>query len=411
MRRGRDHELSEKIHRHPGLLRLGAGAAGAHDCPAGHHPVCKPAGQRDGGPLGHRPHVWGGHCQPDRLHLQPDHLWGAFGGLYLWGPVLRQGRPPRPALHFAVPAGVQPGGHRLGDSGVPALWGAAVLPVLKRGRLLPRGDCRHPRPRQGVHRHHALWAAALCYQPVLLQHPAGRGRDLLPHGGQPYRHLCQFGWQLPADLRQLWLSQNGGGRRGPGHGYRPVGGDGLPAAAHLPPPQAVPLPPGAVPGLPRAPVPGQADCHHRHAAAAQRDAVVHWHGGGEHVLLLPGAGGRGRHQHQLHGVEPVRHCHGGHGQRHWHPLRPAAGGQRHPRCQGHRAQAAVFQRVRQRGDWRHHCGGVALYPLHLQHRALGAPDGHPPADGLRLIFAPVRLHSGDLLHHPLGGQDLCHLPV
>ena len=37
----------------------------------------------------------------------------------------------------------QPGGHRLGDSGVPALWGAAVLPVLKRGRLLPRGDRRH----------------------------------------------------------------------------------------------------------------------------------------------------------------------------------------------------------------------------------------------------------------------------
>ena len=49
----------------------------------------------------------------------------------------------------------------------------------------------------------------------------------------------------------------------------------------------------------------------------------------------------------------------------------------------------------------HHCGGVSLYPLHLQHRALGAPDRHPPADGLRLVFAPVRLHPGHLLHHPL----------
>ena len=74
---------------------------------------------------------------------------GLSGGLYLWGPVLRQGRPPRPALHFAVPAGVQPGGHRLGDSGVPALWGAAVLPVLKRGAP-PQRRLPPPGPRQGV---------------------------------------------------------------------------------------------------------------------------------------------------------------------------------------------------------------------------------------------------------------------
>ena len=46
---------------------------------------------------------------------------------------------------------------------------------------------------------------------------AGRGRDLLSHGGQPHCHLRQPDRQLPADLRQLRLSQNGGGWRGPGH--------------------------------------------------------------------------------------------------------------------------------------------------------------------------------------------------
>ena len=62
-----------------------------------------------------------------------------------------------------------------------------------------------------------------------------------------------------------------------GHYHCPLGGNGISAAAHLAPPEAVPLPAGAVPELPRAPVPGQTDCRHRHAPAAQRNPVVHWH--------------------------------------------------------------------------------------------------------------------------------------
>lgn len=177
--------FTEKADWQPGLLRVGAGPAGAHDRPTGHHPVCQPSGQRDGGAFGHSPHVRRGHCQPDHLHLQPDHFRRAGRRLPLWGAVRRQERSRGGALHPALPAGVQRGGVRPGHPGLSSLWGAAVPAVLEQGVLFSGGDRLHFGLCQGVHRHHALWASAFCHKPVLFQHPAGCGRDLLSHGGQP----------------------------------------------------------------------------------------------------------------------------------------------------------------------------------------------------------------------------------
>ena len=101
-------------------------------------------------------------------------IFGGLGGrLPLRRPVCRQKGPGGGALHPAVPAGVQRGGMRPGNSGLSAVWGAAVSAVLKQRGLLSPGDRRHPGTRQGVHRHHAVWAFALRHQPVLFQHPCG----------------------------------------------------------------------------------------------------------------------------------------------------------------------------------------------------------------------------------------------
>ena len=78
-------------------------------------------------------------------------------------------------------------------------------------------------------------------------------------------------------------------------GHCPVGGMGYLLLRTWRHRKQFPFLQGLLPPFPGAPVPGQTDRRHRHAPAAQRDPVVHWHGGGEHVLLLPGAGGCGGH--------------------------------------------------------------------------------------------------------------------